>query len=70
MVEEAPADLMLADMAAYTAAIEETKNGGQPLVIDFTASWCPPCTSIKPFYLSKIAEYPMLTIRQIDVDAN
>ena len=61
---------MLATKADFDAAIEATKNGGKPLVIDFTATWCPPCQRIGPVYVAKMAEYPELVMMKVDVDAN
>ena len=63
-------DLYLADKAAYDAAVEATKNGGKPLVIDFTATWCPPCQRIGPIYEGHIAGYPELVMKKVDVDKN
>ena len=55
--------------AAYDEAVAATK-GGQCLVIDFTATWCPPCKMIGPKFEAMAADFPNLTFKKIDVDAN
>ena len=64
------ADMMLATKADYDAAVEATKDGGKPLVLDFTATWCPPCQRIGPIFVNHASEYPELTLKKVDVDAN
>ena len=63
-------DMYLADIAAYNKAVAATKDGGKPLVIDFTATWCPPCKHIGPIFEKMAAEYPELVLKKLDVDAN
>ena len=40
----------LATGKEYTDALEATKNGGKPLVVAFTATWCGGCTQAKKDY--------------------
>ena len=57
----------LATMAEYEEQIKSDKL----TVIDFTATWCPPCQMIKPKFeehAPTVAEYAELV--KIDVDAN
>ena len=59
-------DIMyITNMEEFAAA----KAGAKPLVIDFTATWCPPCKRIGPIYEGLVASYPMLEMKKVDVDA-
>ena len=65
------ADMMLADKAAFDAAVAATAaDGAQALIVDFTATWCPPCQMIGPVFVAAAAANPTLTMKKVDVDAN
>ena len=50
---------------------ESLKNGDQPLVVDFWATWCGPCRMVAPI-ITKLAEKydGKITIGKCDVEEN
>lgn len=50
---------------------ESLKNGEQPLVVDFWATWCGPCRAIAPFVAELAEEYDgKVVVGKCDVEAN
>ena len=46
-----------------------SEAGSKPLVIDFTASWCPPCQMIKPIFEQLAKDYEgKAVLVKVDVD--
>ena len=48
----------------------EVLEAGTPVLVDFTAAWCPPCRVMKPVLAELAAERDDVRIVQLDVDAD
>merc|ERR1712171_24490 len=52
------------------AQFEEALKSSNLVVIDFTATWCPPCQFIGPKFVAMAEEFPNAVFVKVDVDAN
>ena len=52
---------------AFAAEVLESEL---PVLVDFTAAWCPPCRVMKPVLAELDAERDDLRVVQLDVDAD
>lgn len=47
----------------------ESISSGQPLFVDFTASWCKPCKKVAPVFQMLSKQFPKSIFVEVDVDA-
>jgi thioredoxin len=50
---------------SFTAEVLESP---EPVLVDFTAAWCPPCRVMKPVLAELAGELPGVRIVQVDTD--
>jgi thioredoxin len=51
------------------AEFDEAISSGT-VIVDFTASWCPPCKMIGPKFEALASSYPTIKFVKVDVDQN
>ncbi|GEN10180.1 thioredoxin [Myxococcus fulvus] len=50
---------------------QEVLESKEPVLVDFTATWCPPCRAIAPTVAALATEYRgRMKVAKLDVDAN
>lgn len=59
------------EVTITTENFESLKNGEQPLVVDFWATWCGPCRAIAPIVAELATEYDgKIVVGKCDVEEN
>ena len=57
-------------MVATLDEFKQTLSSNELVVVDFTASWCPPCQFIGPKFVELAGQTPAVTFIKVDVDEN
>jgi thioredoxin 1 len=59
---------IIKNAAAWKAKLEEAKNAGKIVVVDFTASWCGPCRLMSPIFTEFSKKFESLLFLKVDID--
>src|SRR4051812_13351885 len=49
---------------------ERVRGADGPVLVDFTAAWCPPCRQLEPILDQLAQRQPSLTVLRLDVDSD
>lgn len=68
--EEYPGNKVVAVTTSdiWNSIITDPANKGKLMVIDFYATWCPPCRAASPIYGKMSIDYPDVLFLKVDVD--
>lgn len=61
-----PALPMITDDEFHATVLEADR----PVVVDFSAAWCPPCRLLEPVVAELASEWPDVCFVELDVDPN
>jgi len=59
----------MATVEVTTANFEETVGGDGITIIDFWATWCPPCRAFAPVFERASENHPDVTFAKVDTEA-
>ena len=49
---------------------KEAMNDKEYTIVDFYATWCPPCVTATPIFAKMSNDFPQVTFLKVDVDMN